>query len=63
MRKIGVIWTGHPDYLDDNTFAIQKAIYESIKDIPGVDAKLEPIAVTEKAAVAAARDVLNERDC
>ena len=63
MRKIGVIWTGHPDYLDDNTFAIQNAIYESIKDIPGVDVRLDPIAVTEKAAIAAAREILQERDC
>ena len=63
MRKIGVIWTGHPDYLCENTTAIQKAIHESIQGIPGVDSRLEPIAVTEKQAVAAAREVLQERDC
>ena len=34
MRKTGVIWIGHPDYLSDNLTAIQKEICESIKDIP-----------------------------
>lgn len=63
MRKTGVIWIGHPDYLSDNLTAIQKEIGESIKDIPFLELGETLLAMTEEQAVAAARDVLRQKDC
>lgn len=63
MRNIGVIWIGHQDYLCDNTSAIQRAAYESIRDLPFVSAQRSPIAVSEAETVAAVRDTLVQQDC
>lgn len=63
MRKVGVIWLGHADYLGENTAAVQNAADESIRDLPFVCAAMRTIATTEAASVAAVRAVLNEQDC
>jgi len=63
MRKTGLIWIGHPDYLGDNTSAIQAAIHESVKDLPLVYSEIRPLAVTEGEAVEAARELVRDKDC
>jgi len=62
MRKIGVIYLGHADYLCENTSAIQRAAYNCIKDLPDVQASIDPIATNEAEAVAAVRAML-AKDC
>ena len=52
MRKTGVIWLGHGDYLCDNTWAIQRAVVKSLGDQPLIEVEPGKIAVTEKEAVA-----------
>ncbi len=63
MRKTGVIWLGHGDYLCDNTWAIQRAIVKSLGDQPLIEVEPGKIAVTEKEAVAQVRRLLGEQDC
>lgn len=62
MRNIGVVYLGHGDYLCENTFAIQRAVYNCIKDLPCVNASIDDIATTENEAVSAVRKVL-DKDC
>ncbi|MCI8416345.1 MAG: hypothetical protein HFI33_02385 [Lachnospiraceae bacterium] len=63
MRKTGVIWLGHEDYLCDNTWAIQRGILESLGEQPLILGEWGNIAVSEKEAVAQVRRLLGEQDC
>lgn len=63
MRNIGVIYLGHPDYLCENTSAIQRAAYNCIKDLPRVDASIDSIATTETEAIKAVRALISKNCC
>lgn len=63
MRNTGVIWIGHQDYLCENTSAVQRAVFDSIRDIPFLYAQKNPIVVSEAEASAAVRTILNQQDC
>lgn len=63
MRKTGIVWIGHEDYLGENTSAVQRAVYDSVKDIPLLEVESESLVVTEKEAVAAVRRIVEEKNC
>jgi len=63
MRKTGVIWVGHPDYVNGHVSAVQKSILASIQDIPFLCTDLQTIAITEQEAVQITRSLLHEHDC
>ena len=63
MRNVGVIYLGHTDYLCENTSAIQRAAYNSIKDLSCVKASIDDIATDETMAVEAVRKLLRDDCC
>lgn len=63
MNKVGLVWVGHPDYVGDNSSAIQRAIVGSLNGIENLKADLRPIATNEKEAVAQVREVLADGCC
>ena len=62
VRNIGVIYLGHKDYLCENTFAIQRAAYSCMKDIPFVNASVDAVLTSETEAVNGVRKLL-ANDC
>lgn len=59
MKPSGVIWIGHPDYLDKNTYAITAEIRDTLKTLPHVQVEDEiSLAVTDQQAIEAARSIL-----
>ena len=63
MRKAGVIWIGHSDYLNENAYRIQEDIYKHVKEIPLLDVRLDGIVASEDQAIAAVRGITRDRDC
>ncbi len=63
MRNIGVLWLGHGDYLDANTFAVQRAAAACLSRVPEIEAEAGKIAVTEAEAVEAVRDLIRRDLC
>ena len=52
MKPSGVIWIGHPDYLDANTYAITAEVRDTLKTLPYVQVDEEiSLAVTDRQAI------------
>ena len=62
-KKLGVLWLGHSDYLDENTANIQREIHGTLSQIPHVASELSPLACTDEDAVAAARKLMQKGCC
>ena len=61
MNPSGVIWIGHPDYLDKNTYAITAEVRDTLKTLPYIKVEEEiSIAVTDQQAIEAARKILGQ---
>ena len=61
MTPSGVIWIGHPDYLNSNTYAITAEIRNTLKTLPYIQVEDEiSIAVTDRQAIEAARKILHQ---
>lgn len=61
MTPSGVIWIGHPDYLNSNTYAITAEIRDTLKTLPYIQVEDEiSIAVTDRQAIEAARKILHQ---
>ena len=60
MQNSGVIWIGHPDYLDANMYAITAQVRDVLKTLPHVQVEEEiSVAVTDQQAIEAARKILH----
>lgn len=61
MNPSGVIWIGHPDYLDQNTYAITAEVRDTLKKLDHVQVSdTVSLAVTDQQAIEAARDILRQ---
>ena len=61
MNPSGVIWIGHPDYLDKNTYAIAAEVRDTLKTLPHVQVEEEiSLAVTDRQAIEAARKIMRQ---
>ena len=61
MNPSGVIWIGHPDYLDENTYAIAAEVRDTLKTLPYVQVDEQiTLAVTDQQAIEAARKILHQ---
>ena len=61
MNPSGVIWIGHPDYLDENMYAIAAEVRDTLKNLPYVKVEEEiSVAVTDQQAIDAARKILHQ---
>ena len=61
MNPSGVIWIGHPDYLDENMYAIASEVRDTLKNLPYVKVEEEiSVAVTDQQAIDAARKILHQ---
>lgn len=63
MRKVGVIWIGHSDYLDRNTAAVVDAADACLHSLPFVCSKMQTIATTEEEVVGNVRQLVGPDDC
>lgn len=61
MNPSGVIWIGHPDYLDSNTYAIAAEVRDTLKTLPHVQVEDEiSLAVNDRQAIEAARAIMRQ---
>ncbi len=63
MKKVGVIWIGHADYLDRNASAITGEIQAALSLIDQIQIDRPAVATSDAEAVAAARAILREDLC
>lgn len=58
MKKTGVVWLGHADYLDENCAAVQRAVNGTLNGVEGICSEIRRPATTEKEAVQAVRELM-----
>ena len=58
MKKVGVIWIGHADYLNENTRAIMGEIECALKGMDAVSVDAPHVVASDAEAVSAARALL-----
>lgn len=63
MKKVGVIWIGHADYLDSNATAITGEIQAALASIDRVQVGSPQVATSDAEAIAAARAIPREDLC
>ena len=63
MKKTGVIWLGHADYLDENCAAVQRAVNAVLGSVEGIESQVLPVATSEKEAVKAVREMIARDVC
>jgi L-fucose isomerase-like protein len=63
MKKVGIIWLGHADYMNDNSSAINQAIKEMLDSLSGIQSCEPSVATNNIQAIAAARTILQTELC
>ena len=62
-RSLGILYLGHPDYLDENAYAIKRAADVSLSTLPGITARGNDFAATNEDARREAAAILSGNFC